>query len=73
MSERKIRKLFKEGDPVILDGRQGTLKDLLSVQYYVDWLDDPGAGEYHFYNEGMLIELDETRERPKRKRKAKAS
>jgi len=71
MSERKIRKLFREGDPVVIDGREGTLKNLLSSQYYVEWEDDPGMGVYHFYNEGMIMQLDESRPRPKAKRSRK--
>lgn len=71
MSERKIRKLFREGDPVILESREGVLRSLLSAQYFVEWVDDPGNGEFHFYNEGMIITLDESRPRPRVKRARK--
>lgn len=72
MSERKLKKMFKEGDEVIVkkEGveRTAVIQNFLSSQYTVKYED--GNAEFFFYNEACpMRHINEPEPKPKRKRR----
>ena len=61
MSERKIRKMFKEGDRVVVKtengSKKGMLLNLLASQYTIRYED--GNVDFFFYNEACPMTIDD--------------